>query len=593
MARAPSHITRRGSKYIYRRRVPGDVRGAPFFGGKEHYQTSLATSDLNEAKRRGLIVGLRFDAEVEAARSLLLKKIPLEAGRDYVLTESALDAMKAEWWADEIGRAKSNRRQAEAEPDGEWAAELARREDSLIFDMAKQNDPTTAVEARRALKAEVRKEVAPFAKARALRLGIELGSDDYRRIEGALAEAHMDTLRGRFAAALELDVEPANEGVKRGLGRTELSQSSWTFRQLAKHVLQQQPKGESWKGKVDQVVLSFEAYLDRPKAISEVTAGDISGYIDLLLRTPERASMRFPGYSLRQAVAANRALAKPHRTISPNTIRDTHFAVLRSIFAYAARMQWVSPSPADRIKVPGSTKKGGTKPSFKQEELNELFRLPVFTGCRSEAQAGVPGTVKLNDHRFWTPLIMLFSGARPSEIGQLAVSDVKLNGRIPYISILTEFDPDDPEDFVVSFKTANARRELPIHPKLLELGFDDFVGQRVREGGERLFPDWKLSGNPRKLYSGASWINRFNNAYIPKITNRHPRPTFYSLRHTFKVAMVRHKIDRAAQSQILGHAQVGMDGSYFDGLSLEELHSQISEIIYKDIALDHLCRKRV
>lgn len=591
MAHAPSHITRRGSIFIYRRRVPSDVRGAAYFGGKEHFQKSLNTSDLNQAKRLGLIESLRFDGEVEAARNLQLRNAPLAPGRDYVLTETALDAIRAEWWDDEIGRDRANRRAAEADPDSEWAVELGGREDSLVFDMAQLNDPTRALDARRKMKAKVREEIAPFAAVKARRRGIALGSEDYRRIEDALVDAQMDVLRGRFSAALELDVEPSTEGVRRGRARTVLTQSSWTFRQLAKHVADQSKAGGSWKGKIDQVVVSFEQYLGSPKAISEITTGDITGYIDLLLRTPDRVTMRFPGRTLEQAVAINRTLDKPHKTISPNTIRDTHFAVIRSVFAYAAKLNWVVPSPADRVRVPGSTKKGGKKSSFKQEELDVFFRLPVFAGCRSETVPGVAGSVRLNDHRFWTPLIMLFSGARPSEIGQLAVSDVKLGGRVPYISILTEFDPDDPEDFVVSYKTENARREIPIHPKLLDLGFDEYVRQRVQEGGERLFPDWKLSKNVMKLYSGASWIRRFNGVYIPRITKRHPRPTFYSLRHTFKVAMATYKIDQAIQAQMLGHAHVGMDGNYFDGVTLEELHSQISEIAYKHVDLDHLSRR--
>jgi hypothetical protein len=136
---------------------------------------------------------------------------------------------------------------------------------------------------------------------------------------------------------------------------------------------------------------------------------------------------------------------------------------------------------------------------------------------------------------------MLFTGARPSELGQLAVADIKLSGQTPYISILTEYDPDDPEDrtFYLTCKTANARREVPLHPKLVELGFDRYVLRMQERGHARLFSEWKAPSDPRKLYSSASWIRRFNEKIIRSCSQRHPKPTFYSLRHTFKVAMVR------------------------------------------------------
>jgi integrase len=309
---------------------------------------------------------------------------------------------------------------------------------------------------------------------------------------------------------------------------------------------------------------------------------------------PTNAAQRFPDRSLAEAIQLNRARTTPFPTVSANTIRDTHFAVLRALFGYAVSQEWLDASPAERVKVTGATKKGGSRPSFKMEELQKLFSMPVFTGCKSHAQFGTPGEVQIDDHRYWTPLLMLFTGARPSELGQLAVADVKLEGQTPYISILTEYDPDDPDDrsFYLTCKTPNARREVPLHPKLLELGFDRYVLKTLQGGHARLFPAWKAPSDPRKLYSGASWIRRFNEKIIRSCTQRHPRPTFYSLRHTFKVAMVRQGIHPAIQNQMLGHANIGMDAYYFDSVPLDELHEQVAKVAYKNLDLSHLVRSR-
>lgn len=591
MARAPAHITRRSGVYIYRRRVPDDVRDSGFFDGKSHYQVSLRTSDLNEAKGKALPLGIRFDAEVANLRAGSIKAPILTSGEQRVLTDEALESIQAKWWSSTIKRDREKRLMAEADPGGEWADRMASDDDHLHFDVARLMDPAKGREALLQMKARLKVEWADFIAVDARRWGASPGSSDYRRIEEAIVDAQIDALKSIYLAWLGQEPEPTSQRVQRGLTRNLKPQSSWTLSQLAVHVLEVQPKGESWRHKVlEQVVPLFVSHLGEPRPISGISSSDVRSFLEAMRQCPTNATQRFPERSLAEAIQLNRARPKPYPNVSANTIRDTHFAVLRALFGYAVSQEWLVASPAERIKVTGATKKGGSRPSFKMEELQALFTMPVFTGCKSHAQFGTPGEVLLDDHRYWTPLLMLFTGARPSELGQLAVADIKLSGQTPYISILTEYDPDDPEDrtFYLTCKTANARREVPLHPKLVELGFDRYVLRMQERGHARLFPEWKAPSDPRKLYSGASWIRRFNEKIIRSCSQRHPRPTFYSLRHTFKVAMVRQGIHAAIQNQMLGHANAGMDAYYFDAVPLDELHAQISRVEYKHLDLGHL-----
>lgn len=107
---------------------------------------------------------------------------------------------------------------------------------------------------------------------------------------------------------------------------------------------------------------------------------------------------------------------------------------------------------------------------------------------------------------------------------------------------------------------------------------------------ERDNPASSLTGSDRAMRasSGAAWVRRFNEVLIPACTDRHPRPTFYSLRHTFKVAMATHGIYPAIQNQMLGHANAGMDAHYFDEVPLEDLYEQIARVTYKHLDLSHL-----
>ncbi|MGO7388739.1 integrase, partial [Rhizobium ruizarguesonis] len=64
--------------------------------------------------------------------------------------------------------------------------------------------------------------------------------------------------------------------------------------------------------------------------------------------------------------------------------------------------------------------------------------------------------------------MMLYSGARPAEIAQLGVDDVREDWGHWIMHITTEGDGDK------SVKTAGSMRVVPVHPELVKLGFLDY-----------------------------------------------------------------------------------------------------------------------
>ena len=69
--------------------------------------------------------------------------------------------------------------------------------------------------------------------------------------------------------------------------------------------------------------------------------------------------------------------------------------------------------------------------------------------------------------RYWIPLIGIYTGMRLNEICQLYVDDVKYLNRIWYFRLTNERSDQ-------SLKNKQSKRLVPIHPKLIELGFIDF-----------------------------------------------------------------------------------------------------------------------
>lgn len=73
--------------------------------------------------------------------------------------------------------------------------------------------------------------------------------------------------------------------------------------------------------------------------------------------------------------------------------------------------------------------RGKIREQFTIEELNRLFRAPLYTGCVNDEG----GYAKCGDNhprrgRFWVPLLALFHGMRNNEACQIYTEDVKQEG---------------------------------------------------------------------------------------------------------------------------------------------------------------------
>ena len=92
--------------------------------------------------------------------------------------------------------------------------------------------------------------------------------------------------------------------------------------------------------------------------------------------------------------------------------------------------------------------------------------------------------------RYWITLLSAYSGARLNEVCQLKVSDISKTDGIWTMSI-----NDDSED--KSIKTKSGNRVIPLHPKLLNLGFLNYFNQIKNQNKEKLFPQLKKNEKHR------------------------------------------------------------------------------------------------
>ena len=144
----------------------------------------------------------------------------------------------------------------------------------------------------------------------------------------------------------------------------------------------------------------------------------------------------------------------------------------------------------------------------------------------------------------WGPLLALHTGARLGEIFQLTVDDIKQVNGIDCVEF-TEARKD------ANLKTSASARITPLHPRLRQLGFFEYV-QAVKDlpnGNGRLFP----------------WLNKYEQGYGDVPSQRFTallqdldiwvfrRKVFNSFRHTAQTALQRAGIDGVIRKHFIGH----------------------------------------
>ncbi len=174
--------------------------------------------------------------------------------------------------------------------------------------------------------------------------------------------------------------------------------------------------------------------------------------------------------------------------------------------------------------------------AFSPNDLKKLFNSDQYLN----------GTHKQPSH-FYVPLLALFSGARQNELCQLYKADV-YQERETGIWVL-DINEDGEEKHL---KKPSHARLVPIHPKLIELGFIEFV-KRVTT--QRLFTDLKFK---RDGYgqSFSRWFNETyrnsNNCNVGQKAGEHKN--FHSFRHTFITCLTnKHNTPQHKLAHIVGH----------------------------------------
>jgi len=157
-----------------------------------------------------------------------------------------------------------------------------------------------------------------------------------------------------------------------------------------------------------------------------------------------------------------------------------------------------------------------------------------------------------------------FSAGCQEELGGVLLDDIVFDTAIPYIIIR--------ENHLRGLKRDARERVVPIHPRLLGLGFQAYVEKLRYDGATELFPElWinavKRGGDQYRQivwYKLLDWL-RGQGVEIP-IGIKGKAADFHSIRSTVLSLLDRADINQNIVKDIAGHARDGVTASTYQDL---------------------------
>ncbi|MBW0169168.1 MAG: site-specific integrase [Hydrogenophaga sp.] len=236
--------------------------------------------------------------------------------------------------------------------------------------------------------------------------------------------------------------------------------------------------------------------------------------------------------------------------------RDVRMQWLYRMFRWFHAQKWISDDPCTGLRGESVLTKVERKQAavarkdrtaFTADEIARIFAAQVYeVGSWKATKAGTFRTFQ--PFHYWLPLLGLFTGARIGELCQLHLEDVRCESGVWFIDI-NERTADK------SLKNAWSERQVPLHPRLVELGFVRWCNQLRKDGFKRVFPE--LSWNPTNRY--AKEPIRAMSQFLEKLgMPRDGTKVFHSFRHGVNNSLQkRSSMSDIMRKRMMGHEPGG------------------------------------
>ena len=372
--------------------------------------------------------------------------------------------------------------------------------------------------------------------------------DYYEAGQSALLE-HTQRQLERLSGATVATINPAFAGIDKNVG---IEEAGVTLSQAVEMYIgapERSANGDSSR-KMDRSRLgALRDILGGDRTASSITKADMRNYLSVLMKLPANYTKRFPGMSPSDAVQAGEAVNA--KRLSPTSIKRDIQAV-RSFFSWLTKQDIIPSNPAEHVEGPRAPKKSNRRP-YSTAEMQKLL-----------------DATRSKNWTYWLTRIAMYQGFRFTEPLGLKVGDLERRGDIWVVKLRS--------NEYRGLKTEETARDVPLHPKLIELGL--LALAEGRKPDELLIRDVPIGAG--KAFNAAQ---KRMGRIVRNSVSGDPNLTFHSLRHNFRDAMREAGLPRGVEERLGGWTSNGaqaMEG-YGQGHRIETLANWLAQVDYPGV----------
>jgi len=275
----------------------------------------------------------------------------------------------------------------------------------------------------------------------------------------------------------------------------------------------------------------------RDRSIDSISHQDARNFIQVLKRLPVNRAKSYPQWSVKRLLQLEHQQLLSHKTILKHTER------VSALFNWAINQGYISEN-VFRGKLEPSRTKQVIQKYFTADEMN------LILGADLKGES----LEQNKPERYWVTLLSAYSGARLNEICQLDVIDIQELDGIWTINL-------NANSADKSIKTEAGSRLVPIHPKLMELGFLDYLQVIRNRNHQKLFP------NLKKMRSTGygTLISRWFARYLKKLGIKKKGKNFHSFRHTVVNRLTTKQVYQPFIKELIGHSHGSLTMEVYGG----------------------------
>ena len=228
---------------------------------------------------------------------------------------------------------------------------------------------------------------------------------------------------------------------------------------------------------------------------------------------------------------------------------------------------------------------------FTNKELEMFFNTDLFKNKKVNLSLA---------WRYWIPILMLYHGTRLEEVAQPYISSIQKKDGIWCINNCKE--TSEPENLKkIRIKNENSIRIIPLHNKVLELGFLDYVQFLKNKGEIKIFPTLsKLTPKGEYIKHGKDVTKfftedsekQYKQSYLTKCGIKTPKTekgtkSLICFRHTVEKVLNDHPANVLSEKidQLLGHAPQSIGKKHYSGYSEATIKEVVDMIDFPEANL--------